>query len=196
MSDPRKTSEPKKSRKYAASSRKKAHKSWNENVTKQIGECQEVAMYSKVFNGKMHFIGESRLVDFLSTQDLNQLSFQTFIEKTLEIQVNTQSEHVHTTKEFFPSGLGQSDDQTVRFTKFSKPIKQWTSTDCRREIMLFMNNLGFGYAFKSYGVITHQPEGWPRELNWKLWKPNYSKKEETKLRGSWNRCRQLSPGSL
>ena len=44
-----------------------------------------------------------------------------------------------------------------------------------------MNDNGFGYSFKTYGVASHEPKGWPKALKWENWKPNCCKKEQGKL---------------
>ena len=130
--------------------------------------------------GKMHFLGEQRIVDFLENEDLKELSVEKLIEKCLELQNSTTKDHIYSTREFIPSVVGESDDNRVTFPKFGKPLKEWTSSDSRKELQTFMKALGFGHSFKTYGVATHEPKGWPRSINWQLWKPNFSKKEQTK----------------
>ena len=179
MSSDTSTSDEPKKVKYAP--RKKAHKSWSAKVSKQIVNNKEVALYSKVLEGKLHFLGEKRIVDFLANEDLKELTVENLILKCLELQNSTTKDHVYSTREFIPSVVGESDDIRVTFPKFGKPLKEWTSADARKELQSFMNALGFGYSFKTYGVATHEPKGWPRSVNWQLWRPNCSKKEQTKM---------------
>ena len=80
------------------------HKSFNEKVKKQIIIQNDIAVYQKVFEGKMHIVGDERIVEFLAKEDLSKLSFQHYIEKCLQIQKSTTKSHVSKVKEFITSG--------------------------------------------------------------------------------------------
>ena len=76
-------------KKSSCVAKRKAHKSFNEKVKKQIITQNDIAVYQKVFEGKMHIVGDERIVEFLAKEDLSKLSFQHYIEKCLQIQKST-----------------------------------------------------------------------------------------------------------